>query len=56
MVEPVLNEWDYSALVPIVEEAGGRITQLDGSPLAHGGSALTTNGPLHDEVSATFAG
>jgi histidinol-phosphatase len=56
MLEPALNEWDYSALVPIVEEAGGRITQLDGSPLAHGGSALTTNGTLHDEVAAMVAG
>jgi histidinol-phosphatase len=56
MVEPALNEWDYSALVPIVEEAGGRMTQLDGSPLAHGSSALTTNGTLQDEVAAIFAG
>jgi histidinol-phosphatase len=56
MMEPALNEWDYSALVPIVEEAGGRISQLDGSPLAHGGSALTTNGALHAEVAALFAG
>jgi histidinol-phosphatase len=56
MLEPALNEWDYSALVPIVEEAGGTITQLDGSPLVHGGSALTTNGTLHAEVAALFAG
>jgi histidinol-phosphatase len=56
MLEPALNEWDYSALVPIVEEAGGRITQLDGSPLSHEGGALTTNGTLHDEVVAIFAG
>ena len=56
MLEPALNEWDYAALVPIVEEAGGTITQLDGSPLAHGGSALTTNGKLHREVAGHFAG
>jgi histidinol-phosphatase len=55
MIEPSLALWDYAALVPIVEEAGGRITQLDGSPLAHGGSALTTNGLLHDDVASRFA-
>jgi histidinol-phosphatase len=55
MIEPSLALWDYAALVPIVEEAGGRITQLNGSPLAHGGSALTTNGVLHDAVASRFA-
>ncbi len=50
MVEPALNLWDYAALVPIVEEAGGRMTAVDGGPLRHGGSALTTNGVLHDEL------
>jgi histidinol-phosphatase len=54
MIEPSLALWDYAALVPIVEEAGGRISQLDGSPLAHGGGALTTNGVLHDDVASRF--
>ncbi|HJV04215.1 MAG TPA: inositol monophosphatase family protein [Actinomycetota bacterium] len=55
MIEPSLAEWDYAALVPIVEEAGGRITQTDGSPVAHGRSALTTNGVLHEAITARFA-
>ncbi len=55
MLEPSLALWDYAALVPIVEEAGGTITQLGGSPLAHGGSALTTNGVLHQVIAARFA-
>lgn len=55
MLEPSLALWDYAALVPIVEESGGTITQLDGSPLAHGGSALSTNGVLHESVAARFA-
>jgi histidinol-phosphatase len=55
MLEPSLSVWDYSALVPIVQEAGGRITQLDGSPLAHGGSALSTNGVLHQLIARRFA-
>jgi histidinol-phosphatase len=54
MLEPSLALWDYAALVPIVEESGGTITQLDGSPLAHGGSALSTNGVLHEPIAARF--
>jgi histidinol-phosphatase len=50
MLETDLNLWDYAALQVIVEEAGGRMTQLDGSPTTHGGSVLTTNGVLHDEL------
>jgi histidinol-phosphatase len=49
-VEPRLAIWDFAALVPIVEEAGGRITDLAGRPPTHGSSVLTTNGILHDEV------
>jgi histidinol-phosphatase len=50
MLEPDLALWDYAALVPIVEEAGGRMTTLDGGPLRHRGSVLTTNGVMHDEL------
>jgi histidinol-phosphatase len=50
MVETVVSTWDFSALEPIVAGAGGRITQIDGTSLRDGGSCLTTNGPLHDEV------
>lgn len=39
-----------AALVPIVTEAGGRFTSLDGVDGPHGGNALATNGLLHDEV------
>jgi histidinol-phosphatase len=49
-VEPQLGTWDMAALVPIVEEAGGRISALDGSDPLVGGNALSTNGLLHREV------
>jgi histidinol-phosphatase len=55
MVEESLHTWDWAALAVIVREAGGRMTQLDGSPLSHGGSVLTTNGALHDRVLALFS-
>jgi histidinol-phosphatase len=50
--EPQLAAWDWAAVSVVVEEAGGRVTQLDGAPLEHGGSVLTTNGALHEEVLA----
>jgi histidinol-phosphatase len=46
-VDPVANPWDLAALVPIVAEAGGRMTDLTGAPTWSGGDALTTNGALH---------
>jgi histidinol-phosphatase len=52
MFEPELATWDWAALAVVVREAGGSITAFDGGPLAHGGSVLTTNGLLHDEIVA----
>lgn len=49
--EPELSLWDVAALVPIVTEAGGTFTGIDGQP--SGGnlrSALASNGLLHDQV------
>jgi histidinol-phosphatase len=54
MVEESLHVWDWAALAPIVREAGGRMTTLDGGPLAEGSSVLTTNGLLHDEITRLF--
>ena len=50
MVEPELSLWDLAALVPIVTEAGGTFTDLAGKPGPGGGSAVASNGLLHDEV------
>ena len=50
MFEPVLNVWDVAAVIPIVGEAGGRVTDRRGDVRADGGNAVTTNGLLHDAV------
>ncbi len=42
--------WDLAALKVIVEEAGGRFTDLRGAPTAEGGSAISSNGLVHAEV------
>jgi histidinol phosphatase-like enzyme (inositol monophosphatase family) len=49
MLDPEMNLWDVAALYPIITEAGGRLTTWDGSA-AVGGSAVATNGVLHDQV------
>jgi histidinol-phosphatase len=49
-VESVANHWDLAAPKLIVEEAGGRFTDLSGEARADGGSALASNGRLHVEL------
>lgn len=48
--EPELNLYDMAALVPIVTEAGGRFTSLDGEDGPWGDSAVATNSLLHTDV------
>ncbi|PKW26093.1 histidinol-phosphate phosphatase [Phycicoccus duodecadis] len=50
--EPELSLHDMVALAPVVTEAGGRFTSLDGTDGPFGGNAVATNGLLHDEVLA----
>ncbi|HVE95234.1 MAG TPA: histidinol-phosphatase [Acidimicrobiales bacterium] len=53
-VEPEVSYWDLAAIAVIVEAAGGRFTNLAGEARADGGSAVSTNGLLHDEVLAAL--
>jgi len=46
--------WDWSATEVIVEEAGGRITTLEGAVPAPGSNLLVSNGSVHDEVVAAL--
>jgi histidinol-phosphatase len=54
--EPEVSVWDLAALDVLVCEAGGHFTALDGTPGPHGGSAVATNGLLHDEVLSRLNG
>ena len=49
-IEPELSPWDIAALVPVIEEAGGRVTGWDGSPAMRTGTAVTSNGALHGQL------
>jgi histidinol-phosphatase len=53
-VEAFVNLWDLAAVQVIVEEAGGRFTDFEGVARPDGGSGLSSNGHLHDEVLAAL--
>ncbi|HSP73918.1 MAG TPA: inositol monophosphatase family protein, partial [Gaiellaceae bacterium] len=55
-VDAELALWDYAALVPIVDEAGGRIGALDGRPPRAGEQVVASNGLLHDELLTLLGG
>ncbi|MGI8608299.1 MAG: histidinol-phosphatase [Candidatus Dormibacteria bacterium] len=49
-IDPVVSLWDMAAIKVIVEEAGGRFSDLAGVSTAEGGSGVSSNGLLHDEA------
>ncbi|GAA3980508.1 histidinol-phosphatase [Thermobifida alba] len=49
-MEPELSLWDAAPLPLILEEAGGRATDLRGGPFTDGGPLVCSNGVLHDAV------
>jgi histidinol-phosphatase len=54
--EEDLKPWDLAPCKVLVEEAGGRFTDFDGRPTIYTGSALATNGRLHDTALAFLNG
>jgi histidinol-phosphatase len=50
-----LQPYDMAALIPVIEEAGGRFTSVDGTPGPWHGSAVASNGLLHDVVLSMLA-
>jgi len=50
MVEHGVHVWDVVAILPIVEEAGGRFTDWDGNRTVRRPDVLVSNGRLHDEA------
>jgi histidinol-phosphatase len=50
--EPIVNSWDVAAVQVLVEQAGGRFTDLNGVARYDGGTALSSNGLLHDAALA----
>jgi histidinol-phosphatase len=49
-----VKAWDVAALKVVVEEAGGRLTDLDGGSGIYGTTCCASNGLLHDEALAAM--
>jgi histidinol-phosphatase len=49
-----VNEWDLAAVQVIVEEAGGRFSDFAGEARIDSGTAVTSNGLLHDQLLAAI--
>jgi histidinol-phosphatase len=56
MVEVDIKPWDAAAPFLLVEEAGGRATDLEGTRTIHGTTFIATNGRLHAEVLRVLSG
>ncbi len=55
-LDPIVSLWDLAPLQVIVEEAGGRFTTFGGEARADGGSAISSNGRLHEEARSILTG
>lgn len=57
VIETGLQPYDIVALIPIIEQAGGVITQIDGSPAEQGGDVIAAATPeLYKIAVATYQG
>ncbi len=54
-LEAGVKEWDLAPLKVLVEEAGGRFTDLAGRPTVASGHCLASNGLVHEQVMAQLA-
>jgi histidinol phosphatase-like enzyme (inositol monophosphatase family) len=55
MIDPAgVKRYDVAPLLPILEGAGGRFTSVAGAADVEAGSAVATNGLLHDQVLAVL--
>jgi histidinol-phosphatase len=55
VVEPSLALWDVAATSLVVREAGGRFSDLDGTPSIRSGNAVVSNGRVHEAALALIA-
>jgi len=55
-VEAGVQIWDIAPLQVLVEEAGGRFTDLEGRPTHFSGACIASNGLVHEHVLAALSG
>ena len=50
MIDPIMNIWDTMALIPIINGAGGIITDYQGNDPEKGNSIIAATPNIHTEV------
>lgn len=50
MIDPIMSLWDSMALIPIINGAGGKITDYQGNDPTVGNSIIASNKEIHSEV------
>ncbi len=50
MIDPIMSVWDIMALIPIINGAGGVITDYQGGDPVNGNSILASNQTLHHKI------
>lgn len=55
MIDPGVKPYDICAAAVLIREAGGRLTSIEGEETIYGGSAIASNGLIHDELLAALA-
>ncbi len=50
MVDPVMNVWDAAAVLPVIQEAGGKFTDWHGRRTIYNGEGIASNGLVHQEI------
>ena len=55
MVDPGVKPYDVCAPAVLIREAGGRFTSLQGEETIYAGSAIASNGLIHDELVAALS-
>ncbi len=56
MIEHGVHSWDMAALKPILEEAGGRLTDWNNQPTIYRPDVIASNGRLHAEALRVLRG
>ncbi len=50
MIDPIMNVWDLMALIPIIEGAGGTITDYHGNDPVKGNSIIASSKKIHKNI------
>lgn len=50
MIEYGVHAWDVAAIIPLIEEAGGKFSDWKGAKSIFASDVLVTNGILHQQI------